>query len=200
VIPTVSLGEPGDLTGFPVSNVPSRLVRICRADRATWWFASDGRGRFDLAPPEGTCYLATDAYAAIREATRPGPVSTAWVRARELRLVPPPDPAARLAATTRTAAGRYGVTTELATVVPYDLPRRWAAAFRAHGFDGIRHQLHHDQRARPSGVALFGPASSTGGSPDLDDGQRARLTPARVRAAHVEVLEPPSAAQLTIET
>ncbi len=193
---TVSLGEPGDLTGFPASRPPSRLVRTCRTDRATWWFSADGRGRFDLTGPEGTCYLATDAYAAIREATRLGPVSTAWVRARELRHVAPPDPQARLAATTRTSAGRYGVTTELATVVPYDLARRWAAAFRAHGFDGIRHELRHDQRARPSGVALF----ATAGAADLDDGERIALTPARVRAAHVSVLEIPNAASLTIES
>jgi RES domain len=217
IVPAVSLGEPGDLTGFPASKPPMRLVRVCRADRATWWFSSDGSGRFDLAAPDGTCYLATDAYAAVREATRLGPVSTAWVQARELRQVAPPDPNARLAATTRTAAGRYGVTTELATVVPYALPRRWAAAFGSHGFDGIRHELRHDQRARPSGVALFGRASSpaggrvggpaagpvgasTAGSLPVDDGQRTRLTPARVRAAGVDVFEIPSAASLTIES
>lgn len=65
------------------------------------------------------------------------------------------------------------MTTELATVIPYDLSRRWATAFRAHRFDGIRHQLRHDQRARPSGIALFGPA----GTAQLDDGIRSPLTP-----------------------
>lgn len=191
-----SLGEPGDLQGFPATSPPPRLVRVCRAGSGTWWYSSDGRGRFDLPPPEGTCYLATDAYAAIREGSRLGPVSTNWVTQRELREVPPPDPKARVAATTRKAAGRYGVTTELATLVPDDLPRRWAAAFRAHGFDGIRHQLRHDQRARPSGVALFGPA----GASALDDGLRTTLTVAAVEAAGVTVCPPPTAAAVTIVT
>lgn len=73
------------------------MVRVCQAAQDTWWFSADGSGRFDLTPPYGTCYLATDAYAAIREATRLGPVSNMWVLARELREVAPPDPNARLA-------------------------------------------------------------------------------------------------------
>lgn len=192
--PPLSLGEPGDLTGFPTSHPPSQLVRVCRAERSTWWFSSDGSGRFDLFPPEGTCYLATDAYAAIREAARLGPVTTVWAHARELRVVAPPEPNARLAGTTRKAAGRYGVTTELATVVPYDLPRRWAVAFHSHGFDGIRHQLRHDQRARPSGVAIFGIA----GSAPLDDGKRTPLTTTTVEAAGISVHPPPHSAGVTI--
>lgn len=192
--PSLSLGKPGNLTGFPAVKPPSRLVRVCRADRGTWWFSSDGSGRFDLSAPEGTCYLATDRYAAIREATRLGPVSAMWMHARELRVVAPPDPHARLAATTRKAAGRYGITTELATVIPCDLPRRWAAAFRDDSFDGIRHQLRHDQRARPSGVALFGAA----GASTLDDGERTPLTTPAMEAAGVAVYPPPAAASLTI--
>lgn len=192
--PSVTLGEPGDLRGFPSTSPPPQLVRVCRATSGTWWFSSDGSGRFDLPAPDGTCYLATDAYAAIREATRLGPVSSDWVSARELRKTAPPDRDARLAATSYKAAGTYGITTELVTLVPYDLPRRWAAAFRAHGFDGIRHQLRHDQRARPSGAALFGPA----GASTLDDGTRTPLTPKAVEAAGVRVYPPPTTATLTI--
>lgn len=194
--PPVTLGEPGDLRGFPSTPPPAVLVRVCRAASRTWWFSSDGSGRFDLPAPEGTCYLATDAYAAIREATRLGPVSIDWVAARELRRTAPPDPNARLAATTRKAAGPYGITNELVTLVPYDLPRRWAAALRAHGFDGIRHQLRHDHRARPSGVSIFGPA----GAAALDDGTRTPLTVSAVEAAGVHVHPPPTTAELTIVT
>lgn len=192
--PALTLGEPGDLTGFPAVAPPKRLVRVCRASQSTWWFSADGSGRFDLVAPQGTCYLATDAYAAIREAARLGPVSSLWVQARELREVAPPDPNARLAATTRQAAGRYGLTTELATVVPYDLPRRWATAFQSHGFHGIRHQLRHDQRARPSGVALFGPA----GAGNHATGQQTRLTVEAVEATGVLVLPPPHSTALTV--
>jgi hypothetical protein len=194
VTPTVTLGEPGDLTGFPSVAPPKRMVRVCEAAQDTWWFSADGSGRFDLTPPHGTCYLATDVYAAIREATRLGPVSTMWVQARELREVAPPDPTARLAATTRQAAGRHGVTTELATIVPYDLPRRWATAFHAHGFDGIRHQLRHDQRARPSGIALFGPT----GAGSHHNGRQTTLTAAAVEATGVPVLPPPHSTALTV--
>jgi hypothetical protein len=194
VTPQRTLGDPGDLTGFPAAAPPRRLVRVCRAGQGTWWFSSDGSGRFDLETPEGTCYLATDAYAAIREATRLGPVSTAWVQDRELVQVSPPDRNARLAATTRQAAGRYGVTTELATVVPYDLSRRWATAFRAARFDGIRHQLRHDQRTRPSGIALFGPA----GAAALGDGVRSPLTTAEIETAGVGVWPPPHSTVLTV--
>jgi hypothetical protein len=108
--------------------------------------------------------------------------------------VAPPDPAARLAATTRRGAGRFGVTTELSTLLPYDLPRRWAAALRRHGFAGVRHELRHDQRARPSGLALFGAAGAIG----WDDGERERLTVKMVADFGVQVLEPPEAAILTI--
>jgi hypothetical protein len=169
-------------------------MRVCRSGQGTWWFSYDGSGRFDLRPPEGTCYLATDAFAAIREATRLGPVSTAWVEDRELRQVSPPDRSARLAATTRQAAGRFRVTTELATVIPYDLSRRWATAFRAEHFDGIRHQLRHDQRARPSGIALFGPAGPTA----LDAGTRSLLSTADIETAGVGVLPPPHSTVLTV--
>ncbi|MBI1845307.1 MAG: RES family NAD+ phosphorylase [Actinobacteria bacterium] len=192
--PTVTLGEPGDLTGFPAVAPPKRMARVCQAAQDTWWFSADGSGRFDLTPPYGTCYLATDAYAAIREATRLGPVSNMWVLARELREVAPPDSNARLAATTHRAAGRHGVTTELATIVPYHLPRRWATALHAHGFDGIRHQLRHDQRARPSGIALFGPT----GAGSHHNGRQTTLTVAAAEAAGVLVLPPPHSAVLTI--
>jgi len=189
-----TLGEPGDLSGFPAVPPPRQLVRVCQAGLQVWWFSSDGSGRFDLETPNGTCYLATDSYAAIREASRLGPVSTGWVEARELRKVSPPEPGARLAATTRQAAGRFGVTTELVTVVPYELTRRWAGAFRRHGFDGIRHQLRHDQRARASGIALFGPA----GLAEFSNGTGSVLTVAEVLAAGVSVMPPPHSAVLTV--
>jgi hypothetical protein len=136
-----TLPAPGDLAGFPAARFPPRLHRVCRSGNGTWWFSSDGSGRFDLEPPEGTCYFATDLYAAIREASRLGPVTPRWVADREVRVAAPSERNPRLAATTRQEAGRFGMTTELVTLVPYDLPRSWAAAFRAHGFDGIRRPL-----------------------------------------------------------
>lgn len=123
-----------------------------------------------------------------------GPVTPTWVADRELREVLPPHAQARLAATTRKAAGAYGVTTELVTLIPYDLPRRWAAAFRSHGFDGIRHTLRHDQRSRPGGISLFGRA----GAGSWPDGTRRPLDVAAMTAAGVQVLEPPHSAVLKV--
>lgn len=190
-----SLGNPpASLPGFPRAPVPASLARVGRRGKGPWWFSSNGSGRFDLRKPEGTCYLATDAFAALREATRAGPVTPAWVAERVLHVLQPPDQAAQLAATTRAAAARFGLTKELVTILPYDLPQRWAAAFRRHGLAGVRHELRHDPRARPSGVSLFGPA---------DDARWPAppprpITEADVRAAGVPVLPVPSSATLTI--
>jgi hypothetical protein len=194
VTASVTLSEPGDLAGFPSVPAPARLLRVCRNENGTWWYSSDGSGRFDLQPPEGTCYFATDRYAAIREASRLGPVTPQWVAEREVRTVSPPDAGARLAATTRKAAGKYRITNELVSIVPYDVPRRWAAAFRAHGFAGIRHQLGHDQRARPGGISLFGAA----GAGAAADGEHRVLDTEAVEDAGVRVIQPPHSTVLTV--
>jgi hypothetical protein len=192
---SLSLGEPPpSLAGFPVSPPPPALVRVCRRANTTWWFSSDGSGRFDLGPPEGTCYLATDAFAAIREASRAGPVTPGWVADRDLCHVTAPDLKARLASVTRAKAATYDLTTELVTATPYDLPRRWAAAFRGAGFGGIRHELRHDPRAKPSGVSLFGAAGDPGWLP----AKRESITRANVEAARVRVMDIPPSAALTI--
>ena len=190
-----SLGEPpASLAGFPASRPPTVLVRVCRQRNPTWWFSSDGTGRFDLTSPEGTCYFATDTFGAVREASRAGPVTPQWVADRGVRHAAPPDRPARLAAVTRAGAAVFGLTTELVTVTPYDLPRRWAAAFRRAKFAGIRRELRHDPRARPSGVSLFGPA----GDPGWPTVRTEQLQPATVEAAGVAVIDIPPAAAVTI--
>jgi hypothetical protein len=190
-----SLGPPPrSLAGFPSSLVPRMLVRVCRRSNRTWWFSSDGSGRFDLEPPDGTCYLATDGFAALREATRAGPVTPGWVADRELRHVGAPDPKARLAAVTRAKAAAFGLTTELVTVIPYGLPRAWAAAFWRTGLQGIRHELRHDPRARPSGVSLFGRSGDAGWS----DGRQVPIRRADLEAAGVAVIDIPPSTAVTI--
>ncbi|HVA43299.1 MAG TPA: RES domain-containing protein [Acidimicrobiales bacterium] len=169
------------------------LVRVCRRGMLPWWFSSDGSGRFDLEAPNGTCYLATDAFGAVREASRAGPVTPAWVAQRDIHSLAPPDLQARLAAATRAGAGAYGLTKELVTILPYDQSRRWAAAFHRQGFAGIRHELRHDPRARPSGVALFGPAGGASWP-----GNARALTEGDVVSAGVPVLPVPPSAAVTI--
>jgi hypothetical protein len=92
VMPRRTPGIPGDLTGFPMTRSPQRLHRVCRAGKGTWWFSSDLAGRFDLRPPEGTCYFATDANGAIREASRLGPSLRRGFR--RVKSASCPDPAA----------------------------------------------------------------------------------------------------------
>jgi hypothetical protein len=88
----------------------------------------------------------------------------------------------------------FGVTTELVTITPYGLPRRWATAFRRSGFDGIRHQTRHDPRARPSGVSLFGAA----GDPGWPSGSRQELTGRALARAGIVLLEVPAASAVTV--
>ncbi len=52
----------------------------------------------------------------------------------------------------------FGVTNELSTMVPYDTPRRWSAALRGSGFDGISYRTRFDTGPTSRGRALFGPA------------------------------------------
>jgi hypothetical protein len=59
--------------------------------------------------------------------------------------------------TTVRAARGFGVTGELASMVPYDLPQRWAAAFAAAGYQGVRYRIRHDPGGSRA-LALFGAA------------------------------------------
>lgn len=122
-----------------------------------WWFNSDGSGRFDLDPPEGTCYLAFDSITAILEVLGPrlgGPISRQFLTHRRLHVVSLPKPV-RAASTIDRAGVGYGLTAEIATHVPYDLTRRWAAGWREAGFDGIVFRARHDPKGERN-LALFG--------------------------------------------
>lgn len=69
-----ALGQPpATLTGFPRWPLmhDRTIYRAHRHDLNPWWFASahgiGGDGRFDLADPYGTCYLAATPSRALRE-------------------------------------------------------------------------------------------------------------------------------------
>jgi hypothetical protein len=134
--------------------------RVTAAGAGPWWFSSDGSGRFDLEPPRGTCYVADDPEVALLEAL--GPLASSPVLSRSLLdervlwSLPMPDQRDAADATAR-GARSYGVTAELSTVAPYDLPQRWARALAGAGFGGLRYRARHD----PAGgrcLALFGSA------------------------------------------
>jgi hypothetical protein len=153
--------EPEALAAFPVWHVHAGTTfhRVTHGDHGPWWFASDGAGRFDLAPPRGTCYLADDPVLAVLEVfgdLRADLVSADVLASRRLWTLALPAQCDAADTTVRAARG-FGVTAELATLTPYDVPQRWAAAFAAAGHDGIRFRARHDPGGRRA-LALFGAA------------------------------------------
>ncbi|HLE69953.1 MAG TPA: RES family NAD+ phosphorylase [Vicinamibacteria bacterium] len=137
------------------------LWRMVRKGRNPWWFSSDGQGRFDLPFPEGTCYAALDEIAALLEVIGPdiegGAVSENFLSGRGLRRLALPD-SRRVADLADRRARGFGVTAEIHTVVPYDLPHQWSLALRRAGAAGVRYHVRHDPSFRGSGVGLFGKA------------------------------------------
>ena len=129
-----------------------------RREHGAWWFSSDGSGRFDLAPPDGACYLAETPLGALiehfdgidvipREDLDERRVSTLG-RGRPLRL----------ADCTRSHARSFGVDLALSAGSDYARAQRFAAWFRGGGFDGVRYLLRNDPTATLIGIALFGPS------------------------------------------
>lgn len=162
--PSSGVGDPpppGRLGSFPVWHVHAgtTLHRVTRRGRGPWWFSSDGSGRFDLAPPRGTCYLADDALVALLESfgpLLPGGVDVDDLEGRVVWAVALPVQCDAADATAR-AARAHGVTAELAAVTPYGVAQRWAAALAAAGFGGLRYRARHDP-AGGRALALFGAA------------------------------------------
>ena len=163
----VALGSPENrsLTGFPTWSLTTRrqLWRGHKAGNGPWWFASSGRGRFDLGEPRGTCYVAFDERTAIRE-TVGEVLATAGIISREfadervlsrLRI-----PARRtLADTCAEAAADYGLTRELCTVTPYTIPQQWAVAL-ARSCDGLRYQTRFTTGTAANAAALLDDAGA----------------------------------------
>jgi RES domain len=155
------------LDGFPVHTVvpDTPVFRAHTAGLGPWWFGNDGCGRFDLPAPRGTCYVATSAVAAVRE--RIGVVlgGSATVPAALLegvvvsRLRPPER--RRVADLEAARAADFGVTRELETMVPYDVPQAWARAFAAVDLGGVRYAPRFTTGPALA-VALFGPAGDAG--------------------------------------
>lgn len=162
-----SLPEPPphtELFEFPYKNRAGiEMWRICRAKYVDnpWFFASTDDGRFNLIEPYGTCYWAEDPIGAaletfLRGSATGGVVSEDFVASR--RLVRTQCPSKQMADLNNRLARRYHVTLELCALPPpYGLTRRWATAFHAAGFDGIRWSLRHDPAAT-RGLAFFGRA------------------------------------------
>lgn len=129
-----------DLSSFPARTLAagSSWWRQHPRSEGPWWFSSAGTGRYDLAAPCGTYYLASSAAAAVRERIGPDLAAHRIVPASLLRdrvisrlSLPAPVPVANV----DVAAGiRFSVTSQLPVMVPYRIPQAWAAALAAAGF------------------------------------------------------------------
>lgn len=156
-----ALGAPPPQLGrFPAVQSPNLVWRAHGAQWRPWWFSSSLAGRFDLRPPHGTCYAASDPVAALRERLGPTLASLRFVRAADVDGVvvsffPLPEPV-ELADTTATIAANFGLTREICTATDYGLTQQWAAAWHHAGFRGIRYQPRFSTAADAFAVALFG--------------------------------------------
>jgi hypothetical protein len=145
------------------------MYRAHRAVNGPWWFSSSGDGRFDLAPPDGTCYLAFAPCTAIREAAGETLVQAGWVSAVFAadrcvsRLTAPRT--TTLADTSHDDAAQYGLTCELGTITPYTLARVWAQAF-AQTFRGLVYQSRFTTGSTRA-VALFHAGGVADWEPDV---------------------------------
>lgn len=199
----VALGAPpADLAGFPRWRLHQgqRVYRAHRRDRSPWWFCSDMRCRFDLRGPAGTCYVATAAVTAVRERlgarlVQAGVFPVAEADGFVVSALEYPHEA-MVADTNHDAAVSYGLTRELSVVVPYDLPQQWAAAFHAHGLNGVRYAARFTTTPRPDSIAVFAAA----GQPDWTTDPEP--TPGRIAAtaAGITIIDPPRRAALRLTT
>lgn len=156
----LAVGEPPeDLTDFPSISLSGLWFRAHSVNHSVWWFSSDGSGRFDLTEPQGTCYLGSSVGVAVRERLgrrlSAGPVPAAVA---DQMLVSRVRLRARVADSTDRAAERFGVTRELGTITPYDLPQRWAVALHQSNHRGLRYWPRFALAPDDLAVALFGKA------------------------------------------
>ncbi|BBZ09331.1 hypothetical protein MDOR_35000 [Mycolicibacterium doricum] len=191
---------PPDLSGFPKWRLRPSFIftRAHGAGKSPWWFSCDLSGRFDLAAPLGTCYLANDAKTALRERfghdlVEQGVVT--WKAAHNTQVSRLQVPAGRwLANSCHDDAAAYGATRELGTCADYDIPQSWAAALHDHRFRGLRYQTRFTTGPRPNAVALFDQA----GVHDWPLDQQPTPGVAACRQAGLNVAQNPSRRHVTI--
>ena len=156
-----SLESPhGDPSRFPYRETPAEpsWPRMHRGGHGAWWFSSDGSGRFDLEPPNGTCYLAeTPLGALIEHFDGIDLIPQEDLDQRRISILGP-GRALRLADCTNSHARGFGVDLALSAGSDYARAQRFAAWFHDSGFDGVRYFLRNDPTATLIGIALFGPA------------------------------------------
>lgn len=161
--PTSSLGPPPeDLQRFPAYRLGSThvLARIHKREHGVGFFSADGSGRFDLAPPEGTCYLGEEPLASFVEVFREASVVAETLLLQKVLSLIRLRAEALLADVTQPKSRKFGVTGEIHTTTDHATTQAWAAAFRRADFGGVRYRVRHDPAQDLVGIALFGPGGA----------------------------------------
>jgi RES domain-containing protein len=178
--------DPAALQAIPPAAVPVSLHRLSYWP-GVWWFATTGveilGGRFDLAPPFGTCYLADELEGALIEKLlrTPKRIVSAEQLDRLFHVTVEVRRAPRSADLTATTLTGLGLNAEIHTSLDYAKPRAWAAALRLAGWRALRYAMRGDSALLQRGVALFGSAGLHRRAPA---GMRASLAPLdRIHAA-----------------
>lgn len=122
------------------------------------WFSHSGAGRFDLADPDGTCYVAESEVVTLLETWGGLQVVPSYVAAERDSSRLHLGNGVTVADLTSNLAVQYGVTSEIFTTTDYGLTQLWASAFRQAGFGGIRYWARHDLAHTAACLAWFGPA------------------------------------------
>jgi hypothetical protein len=196
--PSMSLS----LEGFPSRHHRGAVYRAAR--RAPWWFCTCGDCRFDLdggAPAGlGTLYSGVDPITGVLETIGPEmsrPVTRAFLAERTIWMLAYDRPL-DVADLCDDAAVGFGVTNELSSMTPYDVPQAWARVFAEAGWDGIAYRTRFSTGPHATGIALFDEA----GAKDWVAVQYCRADDAEIVVAleerHITVDEIPPAAALTI--
>jgi len=145
--------------------LPAAWWRVHHRCHGPWWYSSSPPqdGRFDLDPPRGTCYLASEDVGAFIEVFRNHDVNLALeqiARAdRRLAQMPLDTWIGSIANfTAPEAASIHHVPPQVSTGPDHSASRLWAEAARKGGFGGIAYWLSQDPTREQIGLALFGEA------------------------------------------
>jgi hypothetical protein len=189
-----------DYTRFPSRRLRAGtlLYRNHAIGSTPWWFESSPQGRFNLAEPNGTCYLSGSRAGALRERIGPdlavhGLVPSSVLVDRVISMLHLPASVRAANLSSNRASTGFGVTAELASMTPYDTPRAWAATLAAAGFEAIVCRLRFSAGVS-EGLALFGPA----GPADWPTDPTPTGCLAVASRLGIAVIDPPDDNQLTV--
>jgi len=195
--------QPGPPAAHVLADLPTKttvgltLHRVFRTERASPWFfatiptdgSPDDHGRFDLPYPDGACYTATSAVAAVLETFQhfeDALLPDAELRRRTRLTVVAPGPSPSAANLTAARARAIGVTLELVSTPDRALTQGWADQLRRAGHRALFHAIRHDPTGRLRAVTLFdkaGPHAPYGDDPGWAGTRHALDTDAALHAA-----------------